>query len=71
MQIIYHGDLMDSCLLRGIPSTSSKPSSSECLLSLIDEPSKHVKEDNINNHVLRWQDSTRKCIVSPIEGNLK
>lgn len=68
-QRINHGAvLIESCLLRGIPSTSSNTSSSECLLSLIiDEPCKHVKEDNINNHVLRWQDLTPRSALQARE----
>lgn len=57
-QRISHVDLMESCLLSGIPSPSSRPSSSECLLSLIEEPCKPVNEDNINIHVFRLQGHT-------------
>ena len=49
MQRIYHGNLMDSCRLRGMPSPPSKPSSSECLGSLIDKDvCKPAHEENIN-----------------------
>ena len=55
-QRIYHGDLKVSCRLtvRGMPSTPSKPSSSECLGSLIDKDvCKPADDNNINKSCLK------------------